>query len=105
MVSERRQSAELQAKLSSSVQEKLAAVGERERLELKAERLNEQLKWHQEQLASTKEALSGSQKLEQRTAHTESRLSPVERSKDESLDQVSDVFAGVCEIFLSDCFS
>ncbi|XP_053281781.1 coiled-coil domain-containing protein 30 [Pleuronectes platessa] len=89
MVSERRQSAELQAKLSSSVQEKLAAVGERERLELKTERLNEQLKWHQEQLASTKEALSSSQKLELHTAHTEPRLSPVERTKDESLDQLS----------------
>ncbi|XP_034447803.1 coiled-coil domain-containing protein 30 isoform X2 [Hippoglossus hippoglossus] len=89
MVSERRQSAELQAKLSSSVQEKLAAVGERERLELKTERLNEQLKWYQEQLASTKEALSSSQKLELHTAHTESRLSPVQRTKDESLDQLS----------------
>nr|XP_019944440.1 PREDICTED: coiled-coil domain-containing protein 30 isoform X3 [Paralichthys olivaceus] len=87
MVSERRQSAELQAKLSSSVQEKLAAEGERERLELKTERLNEQLKWYQEQLASTKEALSSSQKLELHTGHTESRLSPVERTKDESLDQ------------------
>nr|XP_019944444.1 PREDICTED: coiled-coil domain-containing protein 30 isoform X7 [Paralichthys olivaceus] len=89
MVSERRQSAELQAKLSSSVQEKLAAEGERERLELKTERLNEQLKWYQEQLASTKEALSSSQKLELHTGHTESRLSPVERTKDESLDQLS----------------
>ncbi|XP_069382040.1 coiled-coil domain-containing protein 30 isoform X6 [Paralichthys olivaceus] len=89
MVSERRQSAELQAKLSSSVQEKLAAEGERERLELKTERLNEQLKWYQEQLASTKEALSSSQKLELHTGHTESRLSPVERTMDESLDQLS----------------
>ncbi|XP_062247791.1 coiled-coil domain-containing protein 30 isoform X2 [Platichthys flesus] len=89
MVSERQQSAELQAKLSSSVQEKLAAVGERERLELKTERLNEQLKWHQEQLASTKEALSSNQKLELHTAHTETRLSPMERTKDESLDQLS----------------
>ncbi|XP_040009974.1 coiled-coil domain-containing protein 30 isoform X2 [Xiphias gladius] len=89
MVSERLQTADLQAKLSSSVQEKLAAEGERERLELEIQRLNEQLKWHQEQLSSTKEALSSSQKLELHTANIESRLSPVERTKDESLDQLS----------------
>lgn len=89
MVSERQQTAELQAKLSSSVQEKLTADGERERLELEIQRLKEQLKWHQEQLASTKEALISSQKPELHTAHAESRLSPVERNKDECLDQVT----------------
>ncbi|XP_071331919.1 coiled-coil domain-containing protein 30 isoform X7 [Trachinotus anak] len=87
MVSERLQTAELQAKLSSSVQQKLAAEGERERMELEVQHLKEQLKWHQEQLSSMKEALSSSQKLELHTTHIKSRLSPVERTKDESLDQ------------------
>ncbi|XP_071331915.1 coiled-coil domain-containing protein 30 isoform X4 [Trachinotus anak] len=89
MVSERLQTAELQAKLSSSVQQKLAAEGERERMELEVQHLKEQLKWHQEQLSSMKEALSSSQKLELHTTHIKSRLSPVERTKDESLDQLS----------------
>lgn len=89
MVSERLQTAELQAKLSSSVQEKLTTQGERERLELEIQRLKVQLKWHQEQLSSTKEALISSQKPELHTAHVESRLSPLERTKDESLDQVT----------------
>ncbi|XP_040901809.1 coiled-coil domain-containing protein 30 isoform X1 [Toxotes jaculatrix] len=89
MVSERLQTAELQAKLSSAVQEKLAAEGERERLQLEIQRLNEQLKWHQEQLSSTKEALSSSQKLDPLTGHIDSRLSPVKRTKDESLEQLS----------------
>ncbi|XP_045912625.1 coiled-coil domain-containing protein 30 isoform X5 [Micropterus dolomieu] len=87
MASERLQTAELQAKLSSSVQEKLTTQGERERLELEIQRLKVQLKWHQEQLSSTKEALISSQKPELHTAHVESRLSPLERTKDESLDQ------------------
>lgn len=89
MVSERLQTAELQDKLSSSVQEKLTAEGERERLELEIQRLKVQLKWQQEQLSSTKEALISSQKPELHTAHIESRLSPVERTKDESVDQVA----------------
>ncbi|XP_078110833.1 uncharacterized protein ccdc30 isoform X2 [Sander vitreus] len=88
MVSERLQTAELQAKLSCSVQEKLTAEGERERLELEIQRLKEQLKWHQEQLSSTKEALIGSQKPELHTAHAQSRLSPVDWTKDEGLDQL-----------------
>ncbi|XP_063739318.1 coiled-coil domain-containing protein 30 isoform X3 [Eleginops maclovinus] len=87
MASERLQTAELQAKLSSSVHEKLTAEGERERLELQMQRLKEQLKWHQERLSSTKEALSSSQKPEPHTAHIESSLSPVERTKDD--DQFS----------------
>ncbi|XP_033486066.2 uncharacterized protein ccdc30 isoform X1 [Epinephelus lanceolatus] len=89
MVSERQQTAELQAKLSASVQEKLTAEGGRERLQLEIQRLKEQLKWHQEQISSTKEALSSSQKPELQTAHAESRLSPVERTKDGSVDQLS----------------
>ncbi|XP_067383427.1 trichohyalin isoform X3 [Channa argus] len=89
MVSKRLQTAELQAKLSICVQEKLMVEGESERQELDIQRLNEQLKWYQEQLSSTKEALSNSQKPELETAHRESRLSPVERTKDESLDQNS----------------
>ena len=87
MVSERLQTAELQAKLSSTVQEKLTAKGERERLEIQMQRLKEQLKWHQERLSSTKEALLSSQKPELHTAHIESRLNPVERTKDD--DQVT----------------
>ncbi|XP_041800853.1 coiled-coil domain-containing protein 30 isoform X3 [Chelmon rostratus] len=89
MVSERLQTAELRAKLSSSVQEKLTAEGERERLELEIQRFKEQLKWHQEQLSSTKEALNSSQTPELHTAHVESRLSPVERSNDECSHQLS----------------
>ncbi|KAI3357304.1 hypothetical protein L3Q82_015758 [Scortum barcoo] len=89
MVSERLQTAELQAKLSASVQEKLTAEGERESLELEIQRLKTQLKWHQEQLCSTKEALVNSQKPELHTTHTESRLSPMERTKDKSVDQLS----------------
>lgn len=89
MVSEQLQTAELQAKLSLSVQEKLKAEGESERLELEIRCLNEKLKWYQEQLSSTKEALSSSQKPELHTAPMESRFSPVERAKDESLDEVT----------------
>ena len=89
MVSERLQTAELQAKLSASLQEKLAAEGERERLELEVQRLKGQIQWHQEQLSSTKEQLSSNQKSELLTTRTESRLSPVERTKDECLDQVT----------------
>lgn len=89
MVSERLQTAELQAKLSSSLQEKLVAEGERERLELEIQRLKGQVQWHQEQLSSTKEALSSNQKSELLTTHIESRLSPVERTKHECLDQVT----------------
>ena len=88
LVSEQQQTAELQAKLSSTVQEKLAAEGQRERLELEIQRLNKQLLWHQEQ-RSTKQALSCSQKLEPHTSNIEPRLSPVEKSKDEGFDQVT----------------
>ncbi|XP_053173911.1 coiled-coil domain-containing protein 30-like [Scomber japonicus] len=88
MVSERLQTAELQAKLSSSLQEKLVVEGERERLRLEIQRLKGQLQWPQEQLSSTKEALRN-RKSDLLTTHTESRLSPVEMTKDECMDQLS----------------
>ncbi|XP_041860848.1 paramyosin isoform X2 [Melanotaenia boesemani] len=88
MASERLQSAELQAKLSSAVEEKLSAEGQRERLELEIQRLSKQLLWLQEQLSSTKEALSRSQKSELHTAQIESRLSPLEKTKDEDAAQL-----------------
>lgn len=91
MVSERQQTVELQAELSSSVQEKLTAEGERERFELEIQHLKEQLKWHQEQLSSMKEALISNQMPEQHMYHVESRISPVEKSKDECLDQVTGI--------------
>ncbi|XP_029974224.1 trichohyalin isoform X2 [Salarias fasciatus] len=87
MTSARLQNAELEAKLSASVQERLAAEGGRERLELEIQRLNKQFQWHQEQLSSTKEALSSSQKAELNAARTEARLSPVDRSKGENMAQ------------------
>ncbi|KAM8862397.1 uncharacterized protein ccdc30 isoform 2-T2 [Spinachia spinachia] len=89
MVSERLRTAELQAELSSSVQEKLTAERQRERLELEIQHLKEQLKWHQEQLSSTKEALTCSQKPAQPTAHMDTSLSLVERTKEELLDKLS----------------
>ncbi|KAM4610862.1 uncharacterized protein ccdc30 isoform 2-T2 [Polymixia lowei] len=81
MASERRQSGELQAQLSSRVQEKLAAEGERERLGLEVQRLREQLhsRW---------EAPRGSHKTEPHTAHTERSLSPAGRTTDEGVDQL-----------------
>ncbi|XP_030588485.1 coiled-coil domain-containing protein 30 isoform X2 [Archocentrus centrarchus] len=87
MASERLQTAELQARLSSSVQEKLAAEGKRERVELEMQRLIKQLQWHQDQLSSTKEAFSSSQKPELHMALIESRLSPVEKTTKECLAQ------------------
>lgn len=89
MASERQQTAELQAELSSSVQEKLTAEGERKRLELEIQHLKEQLKWHQEQLSSMKEALNSNQMSEQHIDHVESRIIPVEKTKDECLNQVT----------------
>lgn len=105
MVSEREQTAELQAKLGSSVLEKLTAERERERLELETQRLKEQLKWQQEQLSATKEALISHQTPGQHTDYVESRIS-AERSKDKCLDQVTGL--GVtkrnrCEVILCGC--
>ncbi|XP_028266422.1 trichohyalin isoform X2 [Parambassis ranga] len=89
MASKRLQAADLQAKLSSSVQEKLVAEGEKERLELEIQHLKTQLQLHQEQLSSTKEALSNSQNPELHTANAESTCGPVEKTPDECLDQIS----------------
>uniref|UniRef100_UPI003AB0784E coiled-coil domain-containing protein 30 n=1 Tax=Centroberyx gerrardi TaxID=166262 RepID=UPI003AB0784E len=89
MVTERRQKAELQAQLSSSVQEKLAAEGERERLGLEVQRLKKQLQWQQQQLSSRQEASSSSQGPEPHAAQKESSPSPAGRTKDEGFDQLS----------------
>nr|XP_046254146.1 coiled-coil domain-containing protein 30 isoform X2 [Scatophagus argus] len=89
MVSERQQTTELQTKLSFSIQEKLTAEGGRQRLELEIQHLKEQLKWHQEQLSTTKEALISNQTPNLHTAQVEARCSPVERSTDECMDQLS----------------
>lgn len=89
MASERQQTAELQARLNSSTHEKLAAAGERQKLELEVQRLGELLKWHQEKLSSTKEALMSSQSPVANTTHLENRPSPVEGSRDESSAQVT----------------
>lgn len=88
LVSERLQAADLQAKLSGGVQEKLKVEGESERLKLDIKHLSEKLKWYQEQLSSTKEALSSSQKPDVHAAYMESRFSPVEKAKHESSDEV-----------------
>lgn len=84
--SERQQISELQAKLSCSVQAKLTAEGEKERLELEVQRLTEQIESQNEQLDSTKEALSIRQK---QSVETETRLSPVKTSSGDSSDQLS----------------
>lgn len=89
MVSERQHSAELQARLTSAVQEKLTVEGARESLKREIEHLKEQLKWHQQQLSTAKEALKSNQMPEQRTDRVELRIGPVERIKDECLDQVT----------------
>ncbi|XP_076019438.1 uncharacterized protein ccdc30 [Genypterus blacodes] len=88
MVAERQQNTELQAKLSSSVQERLAAEGERERLGMEVQRLKEQLKRQHQQLSSTQEALSRSQKPEAPVAQVEPSHGPAEKSKEEDLDQL-----------------
>ncbi|XP_028309160.1 coiled-coil domain-containing protein 30 isoform X2 [Gouania willdenowi] len=79
--SERLQTADLHAKLSASVQEKLAAEGEAERLELEIQNLQKQLKWHQD-------ALDGSKKQEVHLNLTEARLGTVQKTKKESLDEL-----------------
>ncbi|KAM3872406.1 uncharacterized protein ccdc30 [Diretmus argenteus] len=88
---ERRRSVELQAQLSSRVQEKLAAEGERERLGLQVQHLGEQLqRQQQEQLSSRQEASSSSQEPgPPHTAQIESGLSSAGRSKDEGFEQLS----------------
>lgn len=89
MISERLQTAELQAKLIVSVQEKLKAQGERERLELEMQHLNEQLKRHLEQHSASKETPTSSQKPE--LQQTQPRFSPAERTQNETSDQVGEL--------------
>ncbi|XP_061832095.1 uncharacterized protein ccdc30 isoform X1 [Nerophis lumbriciformis] len=79
MVSERLLTAELQAKLSDNVQKKLAAEGEKEKLELKLQHLKEQLQQQQDQLSLNDEALSRNLK----SAHLELTFGPVEKTKDQ----------------------
>lgn len=87
--SQRQQAAEMQAKLSASVQEKLKAEAERRRLELELQHLREQLKWHEEQLSSAKEALNSHQTPECHADHVGSRITPGERRDYESLEEVT----------------
>ncbi|KAK7896675.1 hypothetical protein WMY93_022000 [Mugilogobius chulae] len=84
MVSERQQTSELQDKLSASVQEKISAEGERERLQLEVQRLNEQIKLQKEQLESRMEVLSTQNQRNQ----GEERVSPVRTTKEDSSDQL-----------------
>lgn len=86
MTSERRQAAELQARLSTSVQEKLKAECELGRLALDLQHLQEQLEWHQEELASTKEALSSHRGAD---GCAESNSLPGETSNYENLEEVT----------------
>ncbi|XP_072304733.1 uncharacterized protein ccdc30 [Eucyclogobius newberryi] len=82
--SERQQTSELQDKLSASVQEKISAEGERERLQLDVQRLNQQLQLQKEQLESRKEALT----LQGQRVQAEGRVSPVRTIREESSDQL-----------------
>ncbi|KAJ0036480.1 hypothetical protein NQD34_005157, partial [Periophthalmus magnuspinnatus] len=84
MALERQQTSELQDKLSISVQEKISSEGEKERLQLEVQHLNEQLKLHKEQLESCKEALTSPS---QRVLPEES-VSPVRSTREESSDQI-----------------
>nr|XP_061802789.1 coiled-coil domain-containing protein 30-like [Nerophis lumbriciformis] len=83
MASERRQAAELQAKLSDTVQKKLVVEGEREKLELELQRLKEQLQHHQEHLCLANEALRNNPK----SPPLELGFGPVEKTKEKCLDQ------------------
>ncbi|KAM6924399.1 uncharacterized protein ccdc30 [Xenentodon cancila] len=89
IASERLQTTELQAKLRSTAHEKLVAEEQKNKLQLEVQRLNKQLLWHQEQLSTTKEALSCRQKTEPDTAHIENIHSPGEKTKDDDLIQLS----------------
>lgn len=89
MASQRQQAAEVQAKLSTSVQEKLKAEAERRRQELELQHLKEQLKWHQEQLSSAKETLNSHQTPKRHADHVGSRITSGERSDYESLEEVT----------------
>ncbi|XP_056130343.1 coiled-coil domain-containing protein 30 [Lampris incognitus] len=90
IVAERRQSSELQAQLSSTVQEKLTAQGERERLGLDMQHLREQLQqMQQEQLSSRRDMPRSSLDAGPHTAQIETGLSLAGRTKDDGFDQLS----------------
>nr|XP_057940137.1 coiled-coil domain-containing protein 30 isoform X2 [Doryrhamphus excisus] len=80
--SERKQTAELQAKLSDSIQKKLAVEGEKEKLEVELQHLKEQLQ-QREQLSLTNEALRRNLKC----VNFESSFGPTEKTKETCLDQ------------------
>lgn len=86
MATERRHAAELQARLSASVQEKLEAECERGRLVLDLQHLQEQLELHQEELATAKEALNSHRAADGSVA---SRILPGETSDYENLEEVT----------------
>lgn len=73
LVSERQQSTELQVKLHSCFQENLMAEGKIKGLELEMQSLEEQLKWHQEQL-SAKETFSSCQVPEELSPSPEKNM-------------------------------
>ncbi|XP_077370734.1 uncharacterized protein ccdc30 isoform X2 [Festucalex cinctus] len=79
MASEQRQTAELQAKLSDSIQKKLEVEGEREKLELEIQ----QLQQHQGPVHLANEALSSNLKSPQ----LDPGFGSVEKTKDKCLDQ------------------
>ncbi|XP_077461554.1 uncharacterized protein ccdc30 [Stigmatopora argus] len=80
MASERGQAAELQAKLTDSVQKKLAVEEEREKLELELQHLKEQVKHHQGQHYLANEAFRNNPKLP-----------PFTSTKEKCLDLSSDI--------------
>lgn len=86
MATERRHTAELQARLSASVQEKLKAECERGRLVLDLQHLHEKLELHQEELAAAKEALSSYRAAD---GGAESRILPGETNDYENLEEVT----------------
>lgn len=90
MATERRHAAELQARLSASVQEKLKSECERGRLALDLQHLQEQLELHQEELATVKEALSSHRAAD---GSVESRILPGETSDYENLEEVTLIMA------------
>lgn len=90
MATERRHAAELQARLSASVQEKLKAECELGRLALDLQHLQEQLELHQEELATVKEALSSHRAAD---GSVESRILPGETSDYENLEEVTLIMA------------
>ncbi|XP_051915128.1 coiled-coil domain-containing protein 30 isoform X2 [Hippocampus zosterae] len=80
MSSERRQTVELQVKLSDSIREKLEVEGKREKLELEIQRLKEQLQQQQGKCCLANEALQ-----------FESGLGPAEKISQKCLDQSLDI--------------